>query len=209
VPNSCETVNCWTSRVATWHCRSDEGRLTWKARDQFERPGARRCRPWVGRRRVRCACSRTTSTRRSPNDRTTSSSTAAPARGARLAQFRRTGAHAANTQGRRDDAGAIRSAGRRLLDTRVGATGPDREFESRRRLGHVAGVSSTRSARSHDVRTDDRGSWIYIGTQGIVQGTYETFSAVADRHFGGTLKGTLTLTAAAGAWAAPNPSPSP
>ena len=31
------------------------------------------------------------------------------------------------------------------------------------------------------------GSWIYIGTQGILQGTYETFSAVADRHFGGTL----------------------
>ena len=42
------------------------------------------------------------------------------------------------------------------------------------------------------------GSWIYIGTQGIVQGTYETFSAVADRHFGGTLKGTLTLTGGCG-----------
>jgi urocanate hydratase len=42
------------------------------------------------------------------------------------------------------------------------------------------------------------GSWIYIGTQGILQGTYETFSAVADRHFGGTLKGTLTLTGGCG-----------
>jgi urocanate hydratase len=42
------------------------------------------------------------------------------------------------------------------------------------------------------------GSWIYIGTQGILQGTYETFSAVANRHFAGTLKGTLTLTGGCG-----------
>ncbi|NLH77581.1 MAG: urocanate hydratase [Acidobacteria bacterium] len=42
------------------------------------------------------------------------------------------------------------------------------------------------------------GSWIYIGTQGILQGTYETLSAVARRHFGGSLKGTLTLTAGLG-----------
>ncbi len=42
------------------------------------------------------------------------------------------------------------------------------------------------------------GSWIYIGTQGILQGTYETFAAVADRRFNGTLAGTLTLTAGAG-----------
>ena len=39
------------------------------------------------------------------------------------------------------------------------------------------------------------GSWIYIGTQGIVQGTYETFAAVAQAHFGGTLRGRLVLTA--------------
>ncbi len=42
------------------------------------------------------------------------------------------------------------------------------------------------------------GSWIYIGSQGIVQGTYETFNAVADKHFGGTLKGTLSVTAGLG-----------
>ena len=42
------------------------------------------------------------------------------------------------------------------------------------------------------------GSWIYIGSQGIVQGTYETYSAVADKHFGGTLKGTLNVTAGLG-----------
>ncbi len=42
------------------------------------------------------------------------------------------------------------------------------------------------------------GSWIYIGTQGILQGTYETFGAVATRHFDGTLAGTLTLTGGCG-----------
>ncbi len=42
------------------------------------------------------------------------------------------------------------------------------------------------------------GSWIYIGTQGILQGTYETFAAVAAAKFGGTLAGTITLTAGLG-----------
>ena len=42
------------------------------------------------------------------------------------------------------------------------------------------------------------GSWIYIGTQGILQGTYECFAAIAERTFGGTLAGTLTLTGGCG-----------
>ncbi len=42
------------------------------------------------------------------------------------------------------------------------------------------------------------GSWIYIGTQGILQGTYETFAAVAAKRFNGTLAGTITLTGGAG-----------
>jgi len=42
------------------------------------------------------------------------------------------------------------------------------------------------------------GSWIYIGTQGILQGTYETFGAVARKRFGGTLAGTLTVTGGCG-----------
>ncbi|MBU2697580.1 MULTISPECIES: urocanate hydratase [Pimelobacter] len=42
------------------------------------------------------------------------------------------------------------------------------------------------------------GSWIYIGTQGILQGTFETFAAVADKRFNGTLAGTITLTAGLG-----------
>lgn len=42
------------------------------------------------------------------------------------------------------------------------------------------------------------GSWIYIGTQGIVQGTYETFAECANQHFNGSLKGTITVTAGLG-----------
>ncbi|GCD90483.1 urocanate hydratase [Nocardioides sp. LS1] len=42
------------------------------------------------------------------------------------------------------------------------------------------------------------GSWIYIGTQGILQGTFETFAAVADKRFSGTLAGTITVTAGLG-----------
>jgi urocanate hydratase len=42
------------------------------------------------------------------------------------------------------------------------------------------------------------GSWIYIGTQGILQGTYETFASAGQKHFGGTLAGTITVTAGLG-----------
>src|SRR5204863_2526782 len=42
------------------------------------------------------------------------------------------------------------------------------------------------------------GSWIYIGSQGILQGTYETFGAVAREHFGGSLAGRFVLTAGLG-----------
>jgi urocanate hydratase len=42
------------------------------------------------------------------------------------------------------------------------------------------------------------GSWIYIGSQGIVQGTYETYSAAANKHFGGSLRGTLNVSAGLG-----------
>ncbi len=42
------------------------------------------------------------------------------------------------------------------------------------------------------------GSWIYIGTQGILQGTFETFASIADKRYGGTLAGTITLTAGLG-----------
>ncbi len=42
------------------------------------------------------------------------------------------------------------------------------------------------------------GSWIYIATQGIIQGTYETFAEAARQHFGGSLRGTVTITAGLG-----------
>ena len=48
------------------------------------------------------------------------------------------------------------------------------------------------------------GSWIYIGSQGIVQGTYETFAELAKQHFDGSLKGTITLTAGLAVWVAHN-----
>src|SRR5687767_3247636 len=49
------------------------------------------------------------------------------------------------------------------------------------------------------------GSWIYIGTQGILQGTYETLAAVARRHFGGSLKGRLVLSAGLGGMSGAQP----
>jgi len=52
------------------------------------------------------------------------------------------------------------------------------------------------------------GSWIYIGSQGIVQGTYETFAAAARQHFNGTLKHTITLTSGLGGMGGAQPLPS-
>ncbi|MFC1476735.1 urocanate hydratase, partial [Fibrobacterota bacterium] len=49
------------------------------------------------------------------------------------------------------------------------------------------------------------GSWIYIGTQGILQGTYQTLAALADKHFGGTLKGRFVLTGGMGAMGGAQP----
>ncbi len=51
------------------------------------------------------------------------------------------------------------------------------------------------------------GSWIYIGSQGIVQGTYETFAEAARKHYGGTLKGKFVLTAGLGGMGGAQPTP--
>src|SRR5947207_11102210 len=51
------------------------------------------------------------------------------------------------------------------------------------------------------------GSWIYIGSQGIVQGTYETFSEAAHKHFDGSLKGKFVLTAGLGGMGGAQPTP--
>ena len=53
------------------------------------------------------------------------------------------------------------------------------------------------------------GSWIYIGTQGILQGTYQTFAAAGQKHYGADLAGKLVLRPASAAWAARSRSPSP
>ena len=53
------------------------------------------------------------------------------------------------------------------------------------------------------------GSWIYIGAQGILQGTYETFAEAARQHFGGSLKGKLRVTADWAAWEVHSRWPSP
>src|SRR5438552_6677403 len=53
------------------------------------------------------------------------------------------------------------------------------------------------------------GSWIYIGSQGILQGTYETFAEAARQHFGGSLKGRLVLTAGLGGMGGAQPLDAP
>ncbi len=68
---------------------------------------------------------------------------------------RRDGAHAHHAQGRRDDAGAVRQAGRRDAHPRVGPTGADRQLQPGRRLGHLAGVPPPGAARPDHVRADD------------------------------------------------------
>ena len=65
-------------------------------------------------------------------------------------------------------------------------------------VGDLGGVPPPGAARPDHVRPDDRRLWIYIGTQGILQGTYETFAAIAAKRFGGSLAGTITLTAGLG-----------
>ena len=48
------------------------------------------------------------------------------------------------------------------------------------------------------------GSWIYIGSQGIIQGTYETFASVARNHFGGDLRGRILVSGGLGGMGAPS-----
>jgi urocanate hydratase len=57
---------------------------------------------------------------------------------------------------------------------------------------------SPRVLIANSLLVPEAGSWIYIGTQGILQGTYQTFAAIAEQKFGGSLKGKLTLTAGLG-----------
>ena len=102
------------------------------------------------------------------------------------------------TGGRRDAADPIGQAGRRLPDhpgaprvllanaNLVPAWGTWEQFWELESMGLTMYGQMT------------AGSWIYIGTQGILQGTYETFAECAAQHFGGTLKGRWVLTAGCG-----------
>ena len=99
----------------------------------------------------------------------------------------------------RDDAGPVGPPGRGVPHPRVGARGCCWPTPTWSATG-PPGPSSAGSRRSGLTMYGQMtaGSWIYIGTQGILQGTYETFAAVAAKRFGGTLAGTLTLTAGCG-----------
>jgi urocanate hydratase len=76
--------------------------------------------------------------------------------------------------------------------------GADRELEPGRRLGDVGRFRELERAGLMMYGQMTAGSWIYIGTQGILQGTYETFGAVAREHFGGSLRGRWVLTGGMG-----------
>ena len=89
-------------------------------------------------------------------------------------------------------------AGRGLAHPRMGAASADSKLQPGRGGATWPEFRRLEQVRFDHVRADDGGSWIYIGTQGIVQGTYETFAAAADKRFNGTLAGTLTLTGGCG-----------
>ena len=86
----------------------------------------------------------------------------------------------------------------RVPHARRGAARADREQQPRRRAGRPGTSSAARALGLTMYGQMTAGSWIYIGSQGIVQGTYETFGAVARQHFGGSLAGRLVVTAGLG-----------
>ena len=95
----------------------------------------------------------------------------------------------ANARKRRDAAGAVGQTGRRVSHARIRAPRADRQLQPRRRRGPTGNTFielERKGLMMYGQMT--AGSWIYIGTQGIVQGTFETFAAMADKHFGGDSK---------------------
>ena len=119
--------------------------------------------------------------------------------GPELGGVRRDRPRAARAGRRRDAARPERQAGRRVPDPPLGAPGAHRQLEPGRRAGRPGSTSaSSRRPGLMMYGQMTAGSWIYIGTQGILQGTYETFAELARQHFGGSLRGTVTLTAGLG-----------
>ena len=101
---------------------------------------------------------------------------------------------------------AVGQAGRRLPDAspaRRACSSPTRCSCRRGRRGRTSAISNARGLTMYGQMT--AGSWIYIGTQGILQGTYETLAALARRHFGGSLRRPARSSPpASAAWAAPS-----
>ena len=148
---------------------------------------------------MRCAACSTTSTPTSPRTRRRSSSTAAAA--VRRAARRRSQASSRRSSGSAPTRRSSSSPARRWRCCRRTRTRP--ASSSRPRWSSRPGPTRTRSAALEDAGLTMYGQmtaagWFYIGTQGILGFTYETFRAVADAHFGGTLAGRRVLTAGLG-----------
>ena len=103
---------------------------------------------------------------------------------------------------RRDPARAVRQAGRRLPHAR---RAPRVLIANANLVPHWATWEEFRQLERAGLTMYGQmtaGSWIYIGTQGILQGTYETFAEAARQHFGGSLRGTPSSPPASAGWAA-------
>ena len=156
------------------------------------RSGRRRS---LGSRGARCGCCTTTSTPRWPSGPTTWSSTAAPG------GPRGTGGASTRSSSR---CGRWRRT-TRCWSSRASRSACVRTTEQAPRVLIANSLLVPKWATPEHFRELEdaglmmygqmtAGSWIYIGTQGILQGTYATFAEVANQHFGGTLAGTVTLT---------------
>ncbi len=91
----------------------------------------------------------------------------------------------------RDAAGAVGQAGRRCSDPRGRPAGPDRQLDPGAALGHAGEFRRLEGAGLTMYGQMTAGSWIYIGTQGILQGTYETLPSARDSTSAATLAGRL------------------
>ena len=172
--------------------RRGYGRLMQGSRPRPRAPRPARVRPAAGVPRARCGCCRTTSTRRSPSAPTTWSSTAAPA------GPRGTGASfdaiVDSLRTMAPDDTLLVQSGKPVGIVRTTEQAPRVLIANSLLVPKWATPEHFRELEDAGLTMYGQmtaGSWIYIGTQGILQGTYATFAEVADQHFGGTLAGTL------------------
>jgi len=156
------------------------------------------CTASPGRPRPRTACCKTTWIRRSPNGRRTWWSTAGAARPHATGQPRRHPPLPGKARVRRDAAHSVRQAGGRVPHPHGCPAGADRQLEPGAPLGNAAALRQPGSARLDHVRQMTAGSWIYIGNQGILQGTYETLGRLARQRGWPSLRGKFVLTAGLG-----------